>query len=154
VNLASANESWAIRVQEIHPLIFKTLCHSPEIPFHKARFMSHTNDALPSRPKRLILLKAPQHCPPIVCARLLGHLLCLAPTGNGQGQLQREIALATDDPALMQVAGVYLSLIRACKPQPFYCLFDQFWPLDSQAQYRTDPGTIRAPFSPIVRRFS
>ncbi|KAI9567970.1 hypothetical protein HD554DRAFT_2172717 [Boletus coccyginus] len=62
-------------------------------------------------------LKAPPHCPPpIVCARILGHLLRLAPAGNGQGQLQREITSATDNTVLMQVAGVYLSgFIRAFK---------------------------------------
>ena len=81
-------------------------------------------------------LKSPQHCPPpIVCARLLGHLLRLAP--NGQGQLQREISLATDDTALMQVAGAYLSLIRACKSHIFIvCLINQsyFLAFDSQTQ--------------------
>jgi len=61
-------------------------------------------------------LKPPAHCPPpIVCARLLGHLLRLAPAGNGQGQPQREIASAADNTVLMQVAGVYLSnFIRPC----------------------------------------
>ena len=72
-------------------------------------------------------LKAPRYCPPsIVCARLPGHLLRLAPTSNGQGQLQLEIASATDNVALMQVAGVYLNdFIRACEQQPFHCLFNQ-----------------------------
>ncbi|KAI5986008.1 hypothetical protein EDC04DRAFT_2589992, partial [Pisolithus marmoratus] len=71
-------------------------------------------------------LQAPPYCPsPIVCARLLGHLLRLAPAGNGQGQVQREIASAADDIKLMELAGLYLShFIRAFKrssgptPQP------------------------------------
>ena len=64
-------------------------------------------------------LKAPQHCPPpIVCARLLGHLLRLAPTSDGQGQLQRGITSATDDATLMQVARVYLNnFVRTCELQ-------------------------------------
>ncbi|KAI6004742.1 hypothetical protein EDD15DRAFT_2155432 [Pisolithus albus] len=67
-----------------------------------------------------------QACPaPIVCARLLGHLLRLAPAGNGQSQLQREIAIAVDNVELMRLAGNYLNhFIRAFKrssgptPQP------------------------------------
>ncbi|KAF8548275.1 hypothetical protein OG21DRAFT_1423357 [Imleria badia] len=55
--------------------------------------------------------------PPIVCARLLGHLLRLAPAGNPQGQLQREIALAySDHPTLMRLAATYLqNFIRTFK---------------------------------------
>ncbi|KAI6018412.1 hypothetical protein EDC04DRAFT_3068534 [Pisolithus marmoratus] len=54
-------------------------------------------------------LRGPPHCPPpIVCARLLGHLLRLA-TGNGQGQVQREITSAEDNEGLMTLAGFYLS---------------------------------------------
>ncbi|KAI6040720.1 hypothetical protein EDC04DRAFT_2893730 [Pisolithus marmoratus] len=53
---------------------------------------------------------APQHCPPpILCARLLGHLLRLAPAGNGQRHVQREITVAADDIKLMNLARFYLS---------------------------------------------
>lgn len=64
--------------------------------------------------------------PPIVCARLLGHLLRLAPAGNGQAHLQQEIASAKDDTTLMQRAAVYLKdFIYVCKSwfsliNPFY----------------------------------
>lgn len=92
-------------------------------------------------------LKAPPHCPPpIVCARLLGHLLRLAPAGNGQGQLQREVASATDNTVLMHVAGVYLSnFIRGCKPQPFHCLFDQSVLLCGLSTVKRSSGPTPAP---------
>lgn len=51
----------------------------------------------------------PHGPPPIVCARLLGHLLRLAPPGNGQGRVQRKITLAADDVKLMELASFYLS---------------------------------------------
>ncbi|KAI6046710.1 hypothetical protein EDC04DRAFT_2557553 [Pisolithus marmoratus] len=55
-------------------------------------------------------LRALHHCPPpIVCARILGYLLHLAPAGNGQGQVQREIISAVDNVQLMELAGHYLS---------------------------------------------
>ncbi|KAH7884188.1 hypothetical protein F5I97DRAFT_1669731 [Phlebopus sp. FC_14] len=62
-------------------------------------------------------LKAPPGCPPpIISARLLGHLLRIAPPGNGQGQVQRDIMNASDDNALMEVASVYQNgFIRAFK---------------------------------------
>ncbi|KAF8548662.1 hypothetical protein OG21DRAFT_1422719 [Imleria badia] len=47
--------------------------------------------------------------PPLVCARVLGHLLRLAPAGNPQGQIQRDIALAWDQNMLMHVAALYVS---------------------------------------------
>ena len=55
--------------------------------------------------------------PPIVCARLLGHLLRMAPAGNPQRQLQREITLTDSDHAeFMRLATLYLqSFIRPCK---------------------------------------
>ncbi|KAI9462553.1 hypothetical protein HD554DRAFT_2126605 [Boletus coccyginus] len=55
-------------------------------------------------------------CPqPIVCARLLGYLLYLAPAGNPQGQLQREISAAKPHYSkLIQLAGFYLTnFVRA-----------------------------------------
>ncbi|KAI6121069.1 hypothetical protein F5141DRAFT_495978 [Pisolithus sp. B1] len=65
-----------------------------------------------------------QHCPPpIVCARLLGHLLRLSPPGSGQDQVQREITLAADDMKLKELASSYLSRFicafkRSGKPTP------------------------------------
>lgn len=65
-------------------------------------------------------LRALHHCPPpIVCARILGYLLHLAPAGNGQGQVQREIVSAVDNVQLMELAGHYLSrFICTCKFRP------------------------------------
>ncbi|KAI6155897.1 hypothetical protein BKA82DRAFT_4083748 [Pisolithus tinctorius] len=51
----------------------------------------------------------PDSPPPIVCARLLGHLLRLAPAGNPQGQVEREITSATDDANLMKLAKHFVS---------------------------------------------
>jgi len=63
--------------------------------------------------------------PPIVCARLLGHLLRLAPPGNGQVQLQQDITSAKDHATIMQLATFYLNnFICACKSWFFCCLFD------------------------------
>lgn len=66
--------------------------------------------------QRCLALEAVTSCssqphgpPPIVCARLLGHLLRLAPPGNGHGQVQCEITLAVDDVKLMELASFYLS---------------------------------------------
>ena len=57
---------------------------------------------------------------PLVCARLLGHLLRLAPNTNGRGQLQREITSAENDAKLMELAKMYFNgFIRACKSQLF-----------------------------------
>lgn len=62
-------------------------------------------------------LKPIPGCPtPLVCARLLGHLLRLATNSNGRGQLQRGIASAENDTKLMELANVYFnSFIRACQ---------------------------------------
>ncbi|KAF8556879.1 hypothetical protein OG21DRAFT_1482659 [Imleria badia] len=62
-------------------------------------------------------LKPNSSCPPpLVCARLLGHLLRLAPNTNGREQVQREIMSAADDDQLMEVASVYLNgFIRVFK---------------------------------------
>ena len=58
--------------------------------------------------------------PPIICARLLGHLLRLAPAGDGQRQLQQEISCAKDHIMLIQVAAAYLKdFIYPCKSQSF-----------------------------------
>ena len=58
----------------------------------------------------------PGYPTPLVCARLLGHLLRLAPNSNGRGQLQREITSAENDAKLMELAKMYFnSFIRACK---------------------------------------
>jgi hypothetical protein len=60
----------------------------------------------------------PGWAPPIVCARLVGHLLRLAPDGNGRGQVQREIASAIDDVNLMKLAGHYMTnFVGVCKSQ-------------------------------------
>ncbi|KAG6371357.1 hypothetical protein JVT61DRAFT_9560 [Boletus reticuloceps] len=65
-------------------------------------------------PLRLKLMKCPASRPqttappPIVCARVLGHLLRLAPTANPQEQLQREISGAKDNVMLMVLAGIYV----------------------------------------------
>lgn len=57
--------------------------------------------------------------PPIVCARLLGHLLRLAPAGNGRESVQRGITSAVDDATLMKLARHYLiNILNACKSQP------------------------------------
>lgn len=76
--------------------------------------------------------------PPVICARLLGHLLRLAPAGNPRG-LQREIALAhSDHPTLMLLAAAYLqNFIRTCKSKlfhPFDCFVGTCRPFNSQAQ--------------------
>jgi hypothetical protein len=56
--------------------------------------------------------------PPLVCARLLGHLMRLAPNSNGRGQLQREIASAENDTKLMELAKMHFnSFIRACQSE-------------------------------------
>lgn len=62
-------------------------------------------------------LQALPDCPPpVICARLLGHLLRLSPAGNPRGRVQREIALATDGVTLMKLAGHYMSnFIKAFK---------------------------------------
>lgn len=54
---------------------------------------------------------------PIICARILGHLLRLTPAGNPQEQLQPQIAATNSDHAnLMQLATFYLkNFIRTCK---------------------------------------
>ncbi|KAI6144661.1 hypothetical protein BKA82DRAFT_607360 [Pisolithus tinctorius] len=53
-------------------------------------------------------LRAPTHCPPpIICARILGHLLRLA-SANGQGQVQRQITSAESHAMLMELAGLYM----------------------------------------------
>ncbi|KIO06835.1 hypothetical protein M404DRAFT_998917 [Pisolithus tinctorius Marx 270] len=66
----------------------------------------------------------PDSPPPIVCARLLGHLLRLAPAGNPQGQVEREITSATDDANLMKLAKHFVSnFIKACESQRF-CLVE------------------------------
>ncbi|KAN0092599.1 hypothetical protein V8E55_003383 [Tylopilus felleus] len=58
----------------------------------------------------------PGYPTPLVCARLLGHLLRLAPNSNGRGQLQREITSAENDAKLMELAKMYFnSFIRAFK---------------------------------------
>jgi hypothetical protein len=66
----------------------------------------------------------PDFPPPIICARLVGHLLRLAPDGNGRGQVQLEIASAIDDVNLMKLAGHYMrNFVGICKSRPF-SLFD------------------------------
>ncbi|KAF8548542.1 hypothetical protein OG21DRAFT_750312 [Imleria badia] len=48
--------------------------------------------------------------PPIVCARVLGHLLRLAPAGNPRGQVQWDISLAKSHHAqLLQLAVHYVN---------------------------------------------
>ncbi|KIK26314.1 hypothetical protein PISMIDRAFT_272054 [Pisolithus microcarpus 441] len=75
----------------------------------------------------------PHGPPPIVCARLLGHLLRLAPPGNGQGRVQRKITLAADDVKLMELASFYLShFICPCKPPPTCHFAVTYWRVFSQ----------------------
>ena len=65
-------------------------------------------------------LRAVPHCPPpLVCARLIGHLLRLAPKGNVQGQIQEDIKKAKNDNDLMKLAAFYVNgFIRTCNPNP------------------------------------
>ncbi|KAI6040723.1 hypothetical protein EDC04DRAFT_1411286 [Pisolithus marmoratus] len=76
---------------------------------------------------------------PVLCARLLGHLLRLAPIGNGQGHVQHEITLAVDDVKLMDLARFYLRhFICACKSQHLRCL----------GLVESSSGRARAPSAP------
>ncbi|TFY60732.1 hypothetical protein EVG20_g7319 [Dentipellis fragilis] len=53
---------------------------------------------------------------PLVSSRLLGHLLRLAPPGNGQGQVARDIEHAEGDGGMMRLAQFYANtFIRAFK---------------------------------------
>ena len=81
--------------------------------------MLRTNDVSPSKLQRPIFKPPPTVPPPIVCARLLGHLLRLAPAGNGRESVQRGITSAVDDATLMKLARHYLiNILNACKSQP------------------------------------
>ncbi|KAN0094628.1 hypothetical protein V8E55_002915 [Tylopilus felleus] len=91
----------------------------PENPFPQSAFHDAYNQCLTLEAEaRALHVASVEGCPPpIVCARLLGHLFRLAPTGNPQGQLQREITSAhSDHVKLMQLAAVYLqNFIRTFK---------------------------------------
>lgn len=95
----------------------------PENPFPQSAFHDAYNQCLTLEAEaRASRVASVEGCPPpIVCARLLGHLFRLAPTGNPQGQLQREITSAhSDHVKLMQLAAVYLqNFIRTCKSRLF-----------------------------------
>ncbi|KAI6015882.1 hypothetical protein BKA83DRAFT_4340362, partial [Pisolithus microcarpus] len=55
--------------------------------------------------------------------RFLGQLLRLAPAGNGQSQVQRDIASAVDNVELLNLDGNYLNLfIHACESQTVHYL--------------------------------
>lgn len=102
-------------------------------------------------------LQTAKTCPaPIVCARLLGHLLRLAPAGNGQTQVQRGIALTVDNVELMKLAGNYLNLIvHACESQTVHYIWGSIHLLPlyryvhSQTWRWTDASAVRTPLSPV-----
>ena len=53
---------------------------------------------------------------PLVSARLLGHLLRLAPHEHARDQLEREINGASGDDALISLAGHYMqTFLRTCE---------------------------------------
>ncbi|KAH0833819.1 hypothetical protein J3R83DRAFT_10982 [Lanmaoa asiatica] len=88
----------------------------PTNPFSPSAFRAAYNQCLTLEAEASQVVHVEGYPPPMVCARLLGHLLRLAPAGHPQGQLQRDIALAMDHVALMQVATFYLNFfIRTFK---------------------------------------
>jgi hypothetical protein len=73
--------------------------------------------------------------PPLVCARILGHLLRLAPPGNGQEQVQRDTDLAKGHNGLMDLARYYLVYFLNSESLHFRYLAaeDSHWPVYNQA---------------------
>ena len=128
----------------------------PENPFPTSTFHAVYDQCLTLETKAPGLKPINDCPPPIVCARLLGHLLRLAPAGtNGQRQLQREITTATDYAMLMQVAAAYLKdFILACKSRFFVVSLISPFCLQASRQWRINPIAIRAPVSlrRVVRR--
>ena len=95
----------------------------PENPFLPSAFHAAYNQCLNLEAVAFQVIRLDGCPPPVVCARLLGHLLRLAPAGNPQGQLQLDIASTKDHAALMQLAAFYLNcFIRVCKSHVFSSL--------------------------------
>lgn len=125
---------------------------TPENPFPQSTFHDAHNQCLTLRrleaeadaSRRVPCVEG---CPlPMVCARLLGHLLRLAPVGNSQGQLQREIASADSDHAkLMRLATLYLQNFICALSGYFCCPFDHSIILTGLSTVKRSGGPTAAP---------
>lgn len=92
----------------------------PENPFPPSAFRVAYDQCLTLEAESSVIKPVKGYPPPIVCARILGHLLRLAPAGNAQEQLQREITSSSDHPTLIKLAAFYLNcFIRTCRSIAF-----------------------------------